>query len=321
MKASTDISLYTAVHMLYIEKKLVSETSEFSHILLIHALYHRMWEVGDNFRRPFSFWNPTAKKQSRESAIPSGSVWLPGIPSYSKWRNSACDCVDILHWTANSTIAQAAGMEQPTVLHLHASRLVLLTPFKEIRALATSLAQGKIRWGEYQRTIEWHYIWRWVKHDQYKARLAIIHAGTTLWHVRRYSTNAFHEPGAVFLAVLTLWAYGYCNGQMRRTSNSHAESSDPSLIHIDRPCDDELVQLFVRDGQNMRGNVSGVGDISDLNGPERVLRLGCETLADLTSWGISKRFIAILSGLMELGSHDSMMANSGHDLDGMVMGI
>lgn len=307
--------------MIYIEKRLVSETSEFSHILLIHALYHRMWEVGENFCRPLSFWNPTAKKQSLDSAIPSGSVWLPGIPSYSKWRNSACDCLDILHWAANSTIAQAAGMEHPTVLHLHASRLVLLTPFREIRYLATSLAQETIRWGEHQRTVEWHYIGRWVKHDQYKARLAIIHAGTTLWHVRRYSTNAFHEPGAVFLAVLTLWAYGYYNGQIAQSSNSHAESSDPSLIHLDRPCDDELVQLFVRQGQNMKGNVSGVGDICSRNGPEKVLRIGCETLAGLTSWGISKRFITILNSLAERVSHDSARAKPGHNPDGMDIGI
>lgn len=279
-----------------------------------------MWEVGDYFRRPLSFWNPTAKKQPRESAIPGGSVWLPGIPLYSKWRNSACDCLDILHWTANSTIARAAGLEHPTVLHLHASRLVLLTPFREIRSLASSLALERTPWSEHRRTIEWHYIWRWVKHDQHKARLAIIHAGTTLWHVRRYSTNAFHEPMAAFDATLTLWAYGYCHGQMAQYT-AHAESrSDPSFIHLDRPCDDELVQLFVREGRTMKGNVTGVGDICAPGGPERVLRVGCETLASLTSWGISKRCIAILSGLADQVSRSST-ASGNHNLDEIALGI
>lgn len=307
-----DVSLYDAVHIIYIEKKLVPGIGEYGHMLLIHALYHRMWEVGDYFRRPLSFWNPTAKKQPRETAIPSGSVWLPGIPSYSKWRNSACDCLDILHWTANSSIARAAGLEHPTVLHLHASRLVLLTPFQEIRSLATSLALKKVRWTEHQRTIEWNYIWRWVKHDQYKARLAIIHAGTTLWHVRRYSTNAFHEPIAAFLAILTLWAYGYCHGQMMQKPRPHQTESrsDPSFIHLDRPCDDELVQLFVREGQNMKGNVTGVGDICAVSGPERVLRVGCETLAGLTSWGVSRKCIATLGGLAEVVSQHSMGSQS-----------
>ncbi|KAJ5107044.1 hypothetical protein N7456_003719 [Penicillium angulare] len=267
-----------------------------------------MWEVSDYFRRPLSFWNPTAKKQSREVAIPAGSVWLPGIPSYSKWRNSACDCLDILHWTANSTIAKAAGLEHPTVLHLHMARLILLAPFREIRSLATSLAAGKMQWSKRLHAVEWQYIWRWVRHDQYKARLSIIHAGVTLWHVRRYSTSAFHEPAAVYLAVLTLWAYGSCHSHGSPVASSEPQSSgvdrsqEPSFIHLDRPCDDELVQLFVREGNSMRGNVTGVGDICAPDGPERVLRIGCETLSNLAAWGNSKRFIAILSRLADLVS-------------------
>ncbi|KAJ5101781.1 hypothetical protein NUU61_004003 [Penicillium alfredii] len=304
-------SLYDAVHILYIEKKLVTGIGEFGHILLIHALYHRMWEVGDYSRRPLSFWNPTAKNQSREATIHTGSVWLPGIPSYSKWRNSACDCLDILHWIANSTGAKAAGFEHPTVLHLHAARLILFVPFREIRSLATSLATGKLRWSKLHQSIEWQYIWRWTKHDQYKARLSIIHAGTTLWHVRHYSTNAFYEPVAVFLAVLTLWAYGSCQSHAPNESGTHIAQREalpePSFVHLDRPCDDELVQLFVQEGHAMRGNVTGVGDISAREGPKKILKIGCETLSSLTAWGISKRFIAILTRLADL-EHEGLLS-------------
>lgn len=303
-------SLYDAVHCMYIEKRLVSGVGEFSHILLIHAIYQRMWEVGEYFRRPLSFWNPTAQKQNRETAVPTGSVWLPGIPSYSKWRNSACDCLDILHWTANSTIAKAAGLEHPTVLHLHAARVVLLAPFREIRSLAAALATEKLPWSRRYQAIEWQYIWRWTKHDQYKARLSIIHAGTTLWHVRRYSTNAFHEPVATFLAVLTLWAYGSCYAHEAHHHESRPEPShDPSFIHLDRPCDDELVQLFVREGHAMRGNVTGVGDICAPDGPERILRVGCETLSSLSAWGISRQLISILSRLADLVAYHSITSD------------
>lgn len=276
-----------------------------------------MWEVGDYFRRPLSFWNPTANKQSRETAIPTGSVWLPGIPSYSKWRNSACDCLDILHWTANSTIAKAAGLEHPTVLHLHAARLVLLAPFREIRSLATSLATDRSRWSKRHQALEWQYIWRWVRNDQYKARLSIIHAGVTLWHIRRYSTNAFHEPVAAFLAVLTLWAYGSCHSNQDSSpdSNRVEPTQEPSFIHLDRPCDDELVQLFVREGHAMRGNVTGVGDICAPEGPERILRIGCEILSCLTAWGISKRLIAILTRLADIMSRNRDFEPSHTTLD------
>ncbi|KAJ5177863.1 uncharacterized protein N7500_000562 [Penicillium coprophilum] len=312
--SSANESLYDAAHILYIEKRVVTGIGEFSHILLIHALYHRMWEVGDYFRRPLSFWNPTAKKQSCETAIPKGSVWLPGIPSYSKWRNSACDCLDILHWTASSTIAKAAGFEHPTILHLHAARILLLAPFREIRSLATSLATEKQRWSKRHQSLEWQYIWRWMKHDQYKARLSIIHAGVTLWHVRRYSTNAFHEPVAVFIAVLTLWAYGSCHASSSHESSPHSQARaeplhEPRFVHLDRPCDDELVQLFVREGHAMRGNVTGVGDICGLEGPERMLRVGCEIISGLTAWSVSKKFAAILTRLADLSSYHASDQN------------
>lgn len=304
-------SLYDAVHILYIEKRLVPGIGEFSHILLIHALYHRMWEVGDYFRRPLSFWNPTAKKQPRDTAIPVGSVWLPGIPSYSKWRNSACDCLDILHWTANSTVAKAAGLEHPTILHLHVARLILLAPFREIRSLATLLATEILPWRKHNQAIEWQYIWRWIKHDQYKARLSIIHAGVALLHVRRYSVNAFHEPVAAFLAVLTLWAYGSCHSQALQESSPHTQGSraeslhEASSIHLDQPWDDEIVQHFVFEGHSMRGTIAGVGDICAAEGPRRILRVGCEILSKLSAWGISKQLIDILSRLADVESQHS----------------
>ncbi|KAL4975380.1 fungal-specific transcription factor domain-containing protein [Aspergillus desertorum] len=296
------ISLYDAVLILYIEKRLVPEIGELSHILLIHALYHRMWEVGDYFRRPLSFWNPTAKKQSRRLAIPSGSVWLPGIPSYSKWRNSACDCLDILHWTANGTIAKANGHEHPTILHLHTARIILLAPFREIRLLVNLLATQKVNWVDRQQVIEWHYVLRWIKHDQYKARLAVIHAGSVLYHVRKYSTNAFHEPVATYLAILTLWAYGLCYKQASpdTTASRHDSLAGSSVINLDQPCSDELVQSFVREGQKMKGMLTNVGDICAPHGPDQILRVGCETLARLHAWGIAKEFMVTLMRLVEL---------------------
>ncbi|PYI15567.1 hypothetical protein BO99DRAFT_392290 [Aspergillus violaceofuscus CBS 115571] len=295
-----ELSLYDAVLIMYIEKRLVPDLGELGHILVIHALYQRMWEVGDYFRRPLSFWNPTAKKQSRQTAIPSGSVWLPGIPSYSKWRNSACDSLDILHWAANSTVATAADLRNPTIQHLHSARIVLLAPFREIRSLAHSLVTEKVRWSERQQSLEWHYILRWVKHDQYKARLTIIHAGATLLHARGNTSHAFHEPVAVFLATLVLWAYGSCCAQL--ADRVRPATGKDTVIHLDQPCDDELVQIFVREGQAIQGVLTGVGDICAPQGPAGVLRAGSETFVDLMSWGISRKLKSILSRLADLVS-------------------
>jgi len=137
-------------------------------------------------------------------------VWLPGIQTYSKWRNSACDCLDILHWHANSVIGAASGMEHPTVLHLHLARVILLTPFRQITQLAHLMTNEPLPTFEEDfeiPTLKRH-IQRWVLEDQHKARLAMIHAGVLFWHVRRFSADAFYEPSSVFLATLALWAYG-----------------------------------------------------------------------------------------------------------------
>ena len=311
------MSLHTATQKLFIEKILVSGTGEFGHVLLVHALYHRLWEVGDYYGRPLSFWKPTASKQPGDTLIPSESVWLPGVVAYSAWRNSACDCLDILHCAANSTIAHAVGLEHPTVLHLHAARVILLAPFRELRSFATSLATGRIHWQGHD-SIEWRKIQHWLTHDQFKARLSMVHAGVSLWHARRYSTDAFHEPSAVFLGTLVLWSYGLFLSRTTAGQEDHEHPRPerpkvffrPDSIVLDRPCDDELVQLFVRDGQSIKPTMTGAGDISEPNGPEKVLRAGCEILSGLTAWGISNKYRAVLGRLVALSEQNAAAANT-----------
>jgi hypothetical protein len=162
--------------------------------------------VENYFKQPLTLWTPTAEKQDIDTIERSMPVWLPGIPTYAKWRNSACDCLDILHWHANSIIGAASGMEHPTVLHLHLARVILLTPHRQILRLAELMTS------EHQPSQDItglrKHMQRWVVEDQHKARLAMIHAGVLFWHVRRFSTDAFYEPSSVLLATLALWAYG-----------------------------------------------------------------------------------------------------------------
>lgn len=177
-------SLHAAIQLAYIEKRLQSSMGEFSRILCIHALFQRTWEVEKYFSQPLALWTPTAEKQSLTSISPTLPIWLPGIQTYAKWRNSACDCLDLLHWHANSVIGAASGMEHPTVLHLHLARVILLTPFRQIAQLveamtginANNSSSSSSATTENILNIRSH-IQRWVTEDQHKARLAMIHAG------------------------------------------------------------------------------------------------------------------------------------------------
>ncbi|KAL3419399.1 hypothetical protein PVAG01_09620 [Phlyctema vagabunda] len=302
--SSPSPSLHSALQLAYVEKRLQPSMGEFSRILLIHAIFRRTWEVEDYHQQPLSYWNPTAERQSIKSLESLHPVWLPGISSYSKWRNSACDCLDILHWHANSVIGAASGMEHPTVLHLHLARVVLLTPYRRIVNLATNLVGESKSGAESEMVNDKQHIRRWAKEDQYKARLAMIHAGVLLWHVRRYSADGFYEPSSVFIATLALWAYGLFADDTSAAANERESTpSDldaepfPTSMQLDRPADDELVQLFVKRGASMRANIMGVGNICSEKGPERVLLEGRRLLAGLKTWGSSRRAVSILTML------------------------
>ena len=189
-------SLNDATSSIYIEKRVESTMGEFSRILLIHALYSRSWDVSRHLSNPLNHWITTAAKQDLDSipAFRHGPIWLPDDPTYFRWRNATCDCLDILHWRANSVTGAASGVEHPTLLHLHLARIVLLTPFRAIFDLAYGLTRQHLNSGaavpdaaaniERNRAI----VRRWAETDQCKARLAMYHAGVLFWHCLLYTS-------------------------------------------------------------------------------------------------------------------------------------
>lgn len=288
-----------ALQQIYVEKRLQPSMGEFSRILLTHALFRRTWEVEAWLQQPLTQWVPTAGRQNATS-LPSGdSVWLPSIAVYSKWRNSACDCMDVLHWHANSVIGAASGMEHPTVMHLHLARVVLLTPFRDIMKLASLTAHATSSSSPAELINIRHRVQKWACEDQYKARLAIIHAGALLWHLRRYSTSSFSEAPSILLAILALWAYGTFAPPTAYPSGDDEDPPDyPTSMQLDRPADDELVQLFVSRGDNMTATITGVGNVCSARGPERVLKEGKKILEELKIWGVKKQGETLLVKLL-----------------------
>lgn len=163
-------------------------------------------------------------------------------------------------------------------------------------------------------------IQRWAIEDQYKARLAVIHAGVLFWHVRRYSIDAFYEPSSVYLATLALWAYGRfaarTSGNSSTDNNQTIEASQdrdednagllfPTSMQLDRPADDELVQLFVKRGMTMQANIMGVGNLCSRTGHVKVLVEGRKLLTGLKKWGHVRRAIKTLDELVEVCQRDA----------------
>lgn len=314
-------TLPTALHQIYIDKWVPQDRGEFARIIMMHGLFSRTAEVESYYSNPLSHWEPTAEKQDSVEILPTHPIWPPSVPKYTKWQNSVCDCLDILHWQANATIGQARGLEHPTVAFLHLSRVILLTPVTQIVGLARAIARAdSLLAGSAQ---DRRFIQFWVSQGQYKARLAAIHAGVVFWHVRRYSVHGFYEASTVALAALILWAFG-------SFSNSRKEDSEPSnttssqndgliqtegahddkirgdtcnIILLDRPTDDELVQQFIRRGHGMNAYLDGVGNLYDRDGPERVLAEGCKLLRTLRCWGAAGEWLKLLHSVGKAYGH------------------
>lgn len=303
---SYEVRIHDALSMLYTGKKLPPNIGDFGTIVLTYAVCRRTKDAIYQHQSKLSSWTPTADvaKHSEEELVEE--TWPPSLPILSRWRNSACDCLDLLHWNANAIIAKAGGWEHPALLHLHLSRLILLTPINHMRTLAVAASLGTFGRSVDKSKVETARtsIAKWAINDQYKARLSIIHAGALLWHIRRYSIKNVLEPFAIFASTLVIWSYstmmlflnqhnaaltqmpGTSRGEHPRDgfmasqaspndtggAGDESEEPEPKFLHLDRPCDDEMVQTYVKLGHRMSGHVAKVGDICQKGAPKKILR-------------------------------------------------
>ena len=336
VSVSQEPALIKAVEELYVGKFVPSNRGEFSRILMIHALFRRSWDIEAYFKQPISQWEPNARRERSTGIFSGPSVWLSAVPTYIRWQNSSCDALDILHWQANAAIGKACGMEHPTVLHLHIARIILLVPHDSLvklaRRLAGALSRGD-RWSNVDSADAMYgpegvLLRKWAISHQYKARLAVIHAGVAFWHIRRHSTDAFYEAPAIALSALTLWAFGTfakptstehrsANLNAVQTAPASSTSQSPSserpagrasnaeigvseIILLDRPTDDELVQHFIKHGGSMQAHISGIGDLYNSESPSLVLQQGCRLLKESAKcWGNAREWQHLLERLDE----------------------
>ncbi|VTT58691.1 unnamed protein product [Fusarium fujikuroi] len=326
------VTVLEALHLLYMEKRQPSNLTEFGNIVLIYAVCARTKEAAYQYGTALSRWTPVAHVEPRRESVSVTETWPPTLEMVTRWRNSACDAFDILHWKANGKAANAGGTEHPTILHLHLSRLYILTPTKHFQKVAAS-AVLRQNVNELQNNMEYseacNHIQRWANIDQYKARLSIIHAGALLWHVRRYSSNDFIEPHAIYLATLSIWAYSVFNTPRTESQQQHGdavsrsapasgdresqgsvgtnevdseEEPDPTFIHLDRPCDDEMVQVYISRGHKIAGHMQRVGNICSPNAPPKILKEGIRILSHARAknkeWGIEASYVKGLTSLL-----------------------
>ncbi|THZ74778.1 hypothetical protein D6C84_09287 [Aureobasidium pullulans] len=277
-----NLTLLSALQTLQDHKDLQSTMGEFSRIILLHGFYHQSWEM--------------ERAEIRSQPRPHQ------MSTFALWRDSVCDSLEVLQWSANNVVNAASGMEHPTILHLHLARIVLFAPFQNICDLAYGMTKEDTSIGTAQMANLRTSIRKWVIEDESKARLAALHAGILLKHIRSFHTNSFYEPSAVLLATLTLWAYGAFTTTaianrpplQRRFSDTQGH---PISIALDQPLEPDLVRSFIRDGRDMAPTLRGVGSIRGAGGPQRVLLEGSKLVSEIGRFGVGRKVIRVLNNL------------------------
>jgi hypothetical protein len=233
-------------------------------MILVHAIIYRTWDVARFYSDPLSLWTPTSSSSDQAlSWMDQPPKYLATIPQFSNWRNAACDCLDILHWEALGISAKAGGVEGPTFLILHLSRLVLLAPVKELEGLVQAmlpstqpltLSLPHETFPPPQSLDDCQAVVRiWARSDRFKARLAALHSGAIFWHVRHYASASFIRPFTIFLATIILWAHGTYGSQ-----NPQAQISPPPDSMPQGTDDDVDAIEGTRQGDDLNSSPSSV---------------------------------------------------------------
>lgn len=106
-------SLREATAKLYSEKKIAENIDELGRTLIIYAIYHKTWEVKNYHAGILSGWTPTAGTGDAQSVSTDTQNWTISIPIVSRWRNIACDVLDILQYVLEPLFGVISDYSRP----------------------------------------------------------------------------------------------------------------------------------------------------------------------------------------------------------------
>ncbi|KAH6653194.1 hypothetical protein BKA67DRAFT_647148 [Truncatella angustata] len=309
-------TLPAAMNVLHLNGEMTGDLGDFGQLILLHGIYEDTIRSRNNF-------SPT-----RSSLILSAKTKREAARSIASQHRTSLEYVEMMNRAAMNDLYQT-GIEPTSVLHLAIARIVLLVPYDSIQMLAKSVASqqpGRMNLPDNAIQAE-QAVLHWAQQADRSARVAVIHCGICIWHLRRNSNNAFYEPISAFLATLTVWAYSrYTSRTLQEGQEKALELLDripsgeatrkagpnvrpePEFIQLDGPNDDQTLQLFIRLGgpSTIRAHMTGVGNIFSSSGPVNIVKEGRKILASVSSvWGRSQEYAVILEAL-EIYSMDNL---------------
>lgn len=290
------------IRKLYVHK-IPTPVSDFEMLLSVHAILQQTWGIQRHVNQNLTYFDPDINSIGTSSNSDLATpAWPPSNPLFRKWRDSACECFDVLYNSAHK-VGPFLDIEPSNAVHIHLAQLLLLAPFYHIIRLACNIAglnKGVPLPSTASHALEdQHIIKSWMETDLPKVRQCLVHSGMIFWHARRLSVENFYEPTAAAFATFISWAackyspdisgkvFSSSKRRVAEAENngsSSEEENDFMIILLDRPSDQELVRSFIQSGQEMQAVMEGVGNLSSSGASRKVLKKGLKMLEQMTGW-------------------------------------
>lgn len=166
------------------------------------------------------------------------------------------------------------------------------TPVGDLVVFVSSRASNaeKLKAGDHLQT--------WATDDKGRtACSAVLHACAIFTLVRLRLCYGVHEPTALLVATLVLWAYNHLvSGSIEICANSVPQTT----VRLDQSWTVESGKTWLESAPgSIRGYLTEFGNINDPGFGKRLLDVACGTLSTMPAWGLSQGFIKFLRSLQQ----------------------
>jgi hypothetical protein len=268
------LTMHSALQTLSNEEELSPAIGDFGRLVLTHAVYMTTWEMRQQAK------NPLLQRTS----------FLSGENGFVAWQNIATSTLDVL-LPSNQDSGQSSVMRLNLRAHVHHVAVLVHVPLSALLAYARAQA-ANIGVQKAQQEL-----FAWMQEDNGRtARHAVLHAGILFSLIREQPCRGFHEPIALLIATLTLWAFHQLSYQ-RQPPLAHSREAIQTTVRLDRAHRTQASLSWIENGADLRGYLTDVGNICGPGAGKRLLQLSCRTLVAMDAWALSQGFLHVLSTL------------------------
>ena len=248
--------------------------------MIVQAIFATAWNVRQAFKNPLTqHLSPLADTTCR---------WR----LQDQWR-SMLDKLAAHPIMANESSPMAATVRN----HTYHVMLLVYAPLTELLAFAGAEVSSSDK-----KEVIHQKLLAWIQDDNGRiVRRAILYASIIFNYIRTSSKSAFFEPFALLISTLTIWVYIQLKPTLETNVQPHiwrasiSEREKQKTVRLDKPKDEQMVQMWIEDGAGLRGHISDVGNIMGPGAGQRLLQVACRALLAMEAWPLSQGFARVLS--------------------------